>query len=129
MKKEFKALSDSEREIMDLFWKQGRTMLFAEILAYFNQEKNKGWKKQALSVFLQRLIDKDMLVAVKKGRICEYTVKKQCSEYEQEKVENILEKQFLGSMQNFISAFYYGKPITKEEKEELKSWIENLEEE
>lgn len=125
---EFKDLSDTEKEIMALFWEREKPLMFGEMLAYFNEEQGRNWKKQTLSVFLQRLTEKEMIKSEKKGRFYEYSSCKNPSQYEQARAESFLQKQYDGSMEQFIVAFYAGKPMSKEEKDQLKQWIDDLEE-
>lgn len=130
MEQEFKELSETEKEIMEYLWeteKQGKILCFAEILSYFNEDKQKNWKKQTLSVYLARLIDKDMVVSKKKGRTYEYSPFSR-ENYEKRKAKGIINTQFSGSMEKFLLAFYHGSPISKKEKEDLKLWLDALEE-
>lgn len=127
-KQEFKDLSETEKEIMELFWAKDNPFMFADILSYFNETKGRNWKKQTLSVFLQRLTDKEMLSTEKVGRFLKYSASKNLEEYERAKAEGFLQKQYHGSMEQFFVALYGGKTITQEEKRQLKQWIDNLEE-
>lgn len=126
----FKELSETEKEIMEYLWseeKQGKILCFAEILSYFNEEKDKNWKKQTLSVFLARLGEKEMVFSQKKGRTYEYAPVSE-KDYEKRKANGLLQGHFSGNMEKFLLAFYGGEAITHKEKENLKSWLDALEE-
>lgn len=126
---EFKDLSETEKEIMELFWNSEGSLMFADILSYFNEEQGRNWKKQTLSVFLQRLTEKEMLTSVKVGRFLQYSPRKTQEEYTRAKAEGFLQKQYEGSIQQFMVALYAGKAVTLDEKRQLKQWIDQLEEE
>lgn len=131
MEKEFKDLSETEKEIMEYLWsmeKQGQILCFAEILSYFNGEKQKNWKKQTLSVYLARLQEKEMVVSKKQGRTYQY-IPYSLENYEKRKAKGMINGHFSGSMEKFLLAFYHGNPISRKEKEDLKQWLDGLEEE
>lgn len=127
-KQEFKDLSETEKEIMELFWEKNCPFMFADILSYFNETKGRNWKKQTLSVFLQRLTEKEMLSTEKVGRFLKYSASKNLEEYKRAKAEGFLQKQYAGSVEQFFVALYGGKSISEAEKKQLKQWIDDLEE-
>ncbi len=61
-------LSPSEYEIMEFLWSADHKLYFKEILEYFNNVKNKGWKKQTVSSFLKILQDNGHVCSDKNGK-------------------------------------------------------------
>ena len=56
----FRALSDSEMEIMQVIWQLGAPITTSQLRHLF---AHKGWKIQTLATFLTRLVDKGAITA------------------------------------------------------------------
>ena len=69
-------LSATEMEIMEFLWDANKKSSASEILKFFNENKEKNWKKQTLNTFLVKLIEKGALqydmVKNKKYYYCSY---------------------------------------------------------
>lgn len=122
---EFKGLSETEHEIMELLWEQEEHLSFAEILSYFNEVCERGWKKQTLSVFLARLGEKGMVHGTKKGRTVLYAPRMTLNQYETTKANSFLTRLYQGSVGNFLTALTLENNLSKENVEELKQWLED----
>lgn len=119
MKNKF-GLASSEEEIMELLWAMGREMPSKEILDYFNNVKNKDWKKQTLNTFLFRLLERNYIKRTSEDRRYLYSPTITKKEYEQKKAEYIIHTAYQGSFLNFVSALSGGAVISKEAAENIK---------
>lgn len=121
--KHLKEISETEMEIMEFLWKQEEPIATTELLAYFNTERQKGWKIQTISTFLTRLAKKGLVFSKSRGRGTVHYPAITLEEYNRVKARNILEVMYDGSMKNFFVALYGDKKLSKDEISELKHWL------
>lgn len=119
----YKELSATELEIMEVFWNSVETKTHVVLLAYFNEEKNRGWKPQTLTTYTAKLLEKGMITAVRNGRTMYYTAAISQNEYESLKAKGIVDTLYEGSVNRFMIALYEGKGISDDEMIELKKWL------
>ena len=117
---EFKRMSETEMEIMQRLWVQGTPLSTSELLAYFNDEKEKRWKIQTISTFLSRLTEKGFVVPMQKGRGYIFTPAVTHAQYKSAEAKNVLDELYDGSAKNFFAALYGGNLLTEKELTELK---------
>lgn len=128
IKKEFKELSETEKEIMEFLWscqEKDEILSFAEILDYFNTEKNRNWKKQTLSTYLLKLSEQELIIGTKKGRTVLYSPITTPKKYEKSKAKGLLDRMYEGSVSKFMSALYDGEKMPEDDINELKKWLED----
>ncbi|ONI43175.1 hypothetical protein AN640_06615 [Candidatus Epulonipiscium fishelsonii] len=111
-------------EIMEYFWGSDEPRNFSTILNYFNTHKNKNWKKQTLSTYLTRLVKEKLLKVKPIGTNTQYSCIITQERYESVQARGLLNSQYNGSLRNFLTALYQGKPINCQEIEELKIWLD-----
>lgn len=121
--KKFQKLSDTEMEIMTIIWGLNKEVTSSELLNIIEIEKGKKWSGQTIATFLSRMVEKEVLTYVKKGRSNYYISLVTKEEYNQREAEGILNEMYKGSVKNFLSALYYGKKMNKKEIDELKEWF------
>ena len=121
--KHFKALSETEMEIMEVLWTQENPISTTALLDYFNNEKLKVWKAQTLATFLVRLVAKGLIISEHKGRGTVHSPAISLNEYDQLKASNVLNKMYKGSIKNFLAALYGDQKISNDEIAELKKWL------
>lgn len=121
--KKFQKLSDTEMDIMRIIWGLNKQVTSSELLNIIEKEKGKKWSGQTIATFLARMVEKDVLTCVKKGRSNYYISSVTIEEYRQREAQSILNDMYKGSIKKFLSALYYGKKVNKEEIEELKDWF------
>ena len=54
------SISDAEREVLEMLWKQEGGVKQSQLLAMFEKE-GKEWKRQTLNTFLARLEEKGLV--------------------------------------------------------------------
>lgn len=112
-------LANTEQEIMQVLWAKQEPCTSKELLDIFNA-RGKKWKRQTLNTLLVRLEKQGL---IQREGIMIHVL---CSEveYRQRQSQNILSAIYGGSVSNFISALTGKRDISREEEDELNSFIE-----
>lgn len=113
-------LSNTEREIMELFWTSEREFSFPELLDYFSSRQ---WKKQTLSTYLRKLIAEGFLERRFQGRNAFYTCIVSEEQFKQNNIQEILRRDYGGSISDFMAALVGDNEITQEDKDKLLACI------
>jgi len=111
-------LSDAELAIMQILWDKGETRAteIADIAkAKYDWEKNTGY------TFLHRLIKKGAVTRRDPGFYCKATCQRDALLAQE--AQDMVSKLYSGSIGQFVSAFFGGKAISVEEKEQLQKLI------
>lgn len=115
-------LSDTEKEIMTYFWKNGQWTSGAEFWTHFNSN-GRIISRQAVNSYLARMTDKGLLI--KHGRKFMYAYTE--GEYEKKRTNEILDTLYGGSAKKLISAALTGgKQLSKEDARELMDLLNSL---
>lgn len=117
-------VSETEREILEYLWENPQGVLSREMLEYFNEKKQKDWKKQTLNTFLLRLAEKGLIEGKAQGVKKIYQAVYDAKEYEAKKAESILENNYGGSVRNFVMALTGGEKIDKAMADDLRKMLE-----
>ena len=100
------SLTSMEHAIMMFFWKNRRWASGAELWEYLNRS-GKNCKRQTVNTYLTRTEE----------------------QFEAERAREVLDNVYQGTLKNFFAALTGGARITKEEKEELKAYLDSLDDE
>lgn len=123
-------LSDSEKEILEWMWKEDKEYSYKDISLQFGENSDKGWKKQTLSTFLSRMVQKGAISVRYEGekRFEKRRYFKALSrqQYEQKRARHLLDSYFDGSLSQFMVALNGGEKITSDEAEELRKFLEDV---
>lgn len=122
-------LSETEYELMEFFWDADHKLSFKEILDYFNNVKEKGWKKQTLSSFLTILQSGGFIQVDKSGRKYLYYPTETREEHTTNWVRQLCEISFGNSLGKFVAAFTGGKKLNRKDAEELKEYLQEFDDE
>lgn len=122
-------LSQTEYEIMELFWSVDEALGFKEILQYFNEEKGKGWKKQTVSTFLKILQDKQMVSADTSGTKYKYSAVRTKEEHMHLWIRQLIRDSFENSIGKFMAAFSGGDKLSEKDAQELRDYLKKYEKE
>lgn len=107
-------ISDAEREVMEMLWKQKEAIKQSELLTLFAEE-GKEWKRQTLNTFLARLEEKELVVRENRMVKAVYTEE----EYNCLQMKEAIGEMYGGKLSNFVLAFTKEHGISKEDEEEL----------
>jgi len=121
-----KDLTPSETIVMKCIWDSDHEMSLSEILALANEYHDKDWKSQTVSTFLTKLVQKDYLKLKRNGKIYTYEVLISEEDYRNKQANEFVSFWNNGSIGQFLSAFYGNRKVKKEELEELKNIIDDL---
>ncbi len=113
--------SDSEREVMEMLWKQDAEIKQSALLVLF-QKEGKEWKRQTLNTFLSRLEEKG--VVVRQSRMVK-------AAYTEEEMNRLIMKEaidtmYQGKISNFVMAFAEKGGLQKDDVKALKEIINKM---
>lgn len=118
-------LTETEMEIMEEIWKREETT-FKELLEYFNGNAGRGWRKQTLGSYLNKLKNQGLLLTDetnKNFRYCPAITKKQLIKLWTRK---LVDSVFHGSIPELIAAFAGDEKLDEKEITELREYLESL---
>lgn len=122
-----KKLGDAELEIMKVLWQQKEAVTSTRILEELSG--NVDWKLSSLMTALNRLADKGFVHCDRSTRTNYYEAIISEQDYVTHEGENFLEKLFSNSVHKFVTNLYDSKSITDQDIQELREWIDSLEQE
>ena len=120
-----KRLPQSELELMMIIWNAGRPITRLEIETHM--DPNHKVLPNTILSFLSRLEKKGFVKMEKKGKINWYTPLVDENEYLQSESKSILHTLYGNSMKNFVTALYDGKAVSKEDIQELREFLDEME--
>lgn len=127
MNKKF-GLTDTEYEIMLIFWERKEPLTFHEIQQICSAELQKDWKKQTLNTYLSKLVSLGLLVVKKEGSKNKYHAKVKKKDFMKHWLNDLCDSVFQGSISDLVLTYAGTKPISKKEVEKLKQLIDDWEE-
>ena len=120
---EGKRLPESELDIMLAVWALEGAATAPAIL----EGMGKGLTASALHSYLKRLEDKGFLACVKEGKVNRYTALVSRGEYQEREGRTVLGKLYGGSLKRFAAALYDGGGLRREDVDELRAFLDQLE--
>lgn len=119
-------LPDSELEIMMAIWNYDTPVTRIQIEEKLTREP----KISATTIlsFLSRLEEKGFVSVKKEGKTNIYTAEISRKKYLGEESKSILHRMYGSSLKNFVTAFYDGKQVSKQEIEELQEFLDSFKE-
>ncbi|MCM1039388.1 MAG: BlaI/MecI/CopY family transcriptional regulator [Ruminococcus sp.] len=115
-----KRLPESELEIMMIIWKYDRPVNRMEI----EEHLEKKVAAPTILSFLTRLEARGFVSVEKIGKVNWYTPLVKEEEYLQKESRNILRKMYQNSLKNFVTALYDGDGLTRQDIEDLRTFLE-----
>ncbi|MCM1154853.1 MAG: BlaI/MecI/CopY family transcriptional regulator [Roseburia sp.] len=115
-----KRLPESELEIMMIIWKYDRPVNRMEI----EEHLEKKVAAPTILSFLTRLEARGFVSVEKIGKVNWYTPLVKEEEYLQKESRNILRKMYQNSLKNFVTALYDGEGLTRQDIEDLRTFLE-----
>ncbi|MDE7271619.1 MAG: BlaI/MecI/CopY family transcriptional regulator [Lachnospiraceae bacterium] len=118
-------MSQSESLIMDYLWKNENEngKGFSEIMEYLNEELHKNWKKQTINTFIRHLVDKGLITVDTSQKSRRYTAALTQAQYARGKANKILNDNYEGSVEIFLSALSGGKQLSTQLSNELREFV------
>lgn len=127
MGNKLKKLGEAELEIMQVIWNNGNPVTSNYILKELQERRS--WQLSTLMTSLARLVDKGFISCDRSTGRNLYTSIISENEYKTGASKHFLEKLYNNSLQNMITALYQSKEITSSDIEELRHFLDQLEDE
>lgn len=121
-----KRLSESEFEIMKILWSRDHAMTSNEILDEIKVQRN--WKLASLMAALARMVEKGYVYCDRSTRTNYYTAVVEEEQYKIGESQQLLDKLFNKSATKLIASLYNGKKFSNKDIQDLKTYINSLEE-
>lgn len=122
-----KKLSESEFEIMQVLWRHNAPMTSNQLLEEMGDSRN--WKLASLMTVLARMAEKGAVYCDRTTRTNFYTALVSEEEYKLTEGTSFLEKLFHKSARDFVAALYQGNKMSSKDIQELREYLNTLEEE
>ncbi len=117
-------LFDSELKVMDTLWKAGGELTAGQIAKILQQEI--GWNRNTTYTVIKKCIAKGAIERSDPKFLCHALItRRQVQSYE---TEELIDKMFDGSRQQFFAAFLSDGELTQEELAQLKEMVSGLKE-
>lgn len=123
--REHRRLPESELDIMLAVWGERGEVTAPRIL----ERLERPLTASALHSYFKRLEEKGFLACRKEGKTNLYTPLVSCEEYQETEGKSILGKLYAGSLKRFTAALYDGGNLGREDVEELRAFLDELEQE
>ena len=123
MSKEEWTPSESEWQVMEIFWANSEPMTSKEVI----QKLEKDMTAKMVRVLINRLCEKGMLsytVDAEDKRVYHYSVLKSKEECQKEKSRRFVESYFRGNQTNAVAALLGAIQLTEEQIKELEEILE-----
>lgn len=124
---ELQGMSDAEREIMEIIWDNGGSIYIAELLKRA-EENGRGWKRTTIRTFITRLMEKGFILAVRRGRMSEYTAAVTREEYLSGQAQNFVREYFDGSVKHLLTSLFGQERLDLKAVDELQQFWEKCKE-
>lgn len=126
MEKMMKKLGEAELEIMQVIWKTNVPVTSSFILKEL-QERRK-WQLSTLMTSLSRLVDKGFLSCDRATGNNLYSSIISENDFKAKESKSFLEKLYNNSIQNMVATLYSNKAIKDTDMNELRKYLDDLEE-
>lgn len=120
------ALSDSELFVMKIIWRSEETLSLQDISERVNRIYGKNWKPQTVSVFLGRIVKKNLLVSKRQGRQFYYYPMITEEEYRKKEALKCVDSLGDGKADILFAALSQARNLTKEEKDKIRGILDEL---
>ena len=114
-------LFDSELKVMDVLWREGD--LPAKAIAKTLTEEI-GWNVNTTYTLIKRCIAKEAIERSEPGFMCHALVSKE--QVQQEETQELIDKVFDGSADKLFASLLGGRRISREQLEQLRSMIDEM---
>lgn len=117
---DLKKLPETEFEIMQIIWSNGKAMSAYEI----QDHTSKDWKATSILTFLSRLVDKGFISFEKHGRQNYYSALVSEADYKKHVSSKFLKNVFSGSVKNMVASLFDGGALTEDDLNDLRQYLD-----
>lgn len=122
----FDTLSDSELFVMKVIWRSDESLSLQDIVERVNRIYEKNWKQQTVSVFLGRIVKKNLLISKRQGRQFFYYPTISEEEYRKKEVIKTVDVLSDGQVDVFFAALAQARNLTESEKNKIRGILDEL---
>ncbi len=119
-------LSDSELFVMKVIWRSEESLSLQDIAERVNRIYEKNWKPQTVSVFLGRIVKKNLLTSKRQGRQFFYYPTMTEEEYRKKEAVKCVDSLGDGRADVFFAALSQARNLTEEEKDKIRGILNEL---
>lgn len=119
-------LSDSELFVMKVIWRSDESLSLQDIVERVNRIYEKNWKQQTVSVFLGRIVKKNLLISKRQGRQFFYYPTISEEEYRKKEVIKTVDVLSDGQADVFFAALAQARNLTESEKNKIRGILDEL---
>lgn len=119
-------LSSSETTIMKAIWDTGEDISIPDLIELLRTNYNKDYARTTVVTFLIKLSDKGFVRTYRKGKLSYAHAMKSEDYYKTKIINEELEYWFSGDVANLCSALHKGGNLTEDDRANLKSFIDQL---
>lgn len=119
-------LSDSELFVMKVIWRSEESLSLQDIAERVNRIYGKSWRPQTVSVFLGRIVKKNLLTSKRQGRQFYYYPTMTEEEYRKKEAVKCVDSLGDGRADVFFAALSQARNLTEEEKEKIRGILNEL---
>jgi len=123
---EEQTLSECELLVMKVIWNSDEELSIQEITERVNREYGREWKQQTVSVFLGRIVKKQLLVSKRQGRVFFYRPTISEEEYGKREILKCMDSWGDGRADLFFAALSRAHELTEEEKSRIRRMLSDL---
>ena len=120
-------LSDSELYVMKTIWRSEESLSLQDIAERVNRIYGKNWKPQTVSVFLGRIVKKNLLTSKRQGRQFYYYPTITEEEYCKKEAVKCVDSLGDGRADVFFAALSRARDLTEEERKKIRGILDELE--
>ncbi len=117
-------LSEKEWMVLEQLWEGGKTTLGGLVQALYPQT---GWSRNTVLTYLSRMEAKGMIHVSKEEYPSRYLAAVSREECQSGERERFLKQVYKGSTKDLVAAFLREKPITEQERDELRRLLDEME--
>ncbi|MCM1049656.1 MAG: BlaI/MecI/CopY family transcriptional regulator [Clostridiales bacterium] len=126
MDKVMKKLGEAELEIMQVIWKTDIPVTSSFILKELQEQRK--WQLSTLMTSLSRLVDKGFISCDRTTGNNLYSPIISENDFKAKESKSFLEKLYNNSIQNMVATLYSNKAIKDSDVDELRKFLDDLEE-
>jgi predicted transcriptional regulator len=116
-------INDSEYKVMNVIWNNKGSVKASDIAGILLKEI--GWSKNTTYTLITRLINKNAIKRIEPNYVCVAMLER--GDIQRNQTKELMNKLYDGSIPMFFKAFVRKEDLSKEEIDELKKLIKDLE--
>ena len=120
-------MTETELEIMETLWENGKPLFLGELLEDFNARTQKNWKKQTINTFLFKMQQEKLVKAIEGERFKRYVPLISREEYLDKATQSFLDRNYGGSFAKMFAMLSGGEKLDENEIEALRRMLEEWE--